>query len=119
MILPSASRRLPADRSGPCRRMRCPTASYTTLGDTIPEIDLVRLFAVFQLGFLIVSILLHERFQGTLDSLARFIGHKAGSQTPQAQHLPLEVDDVSDKDPFQTVRRLNAFIDIDKQLVVG
>src|SRR5262249_25820235 len=35
MILPSASRRLPADRSGPCRRMRCPTASYTTLGDTI------------------------------------------------------------------------------------
>src|SRR5262249_37052038 len=31
----AASRRLPADRSGPCRRMRCPTASYTTLGDTI------------------------------------------------------------------------------------
>ena len=32
---PSASRQSPADRSGLCRRTRCPAASYTTRGDTI------------------------------------------------------------------------------------
>jgi Ca2+-binding EF-hand superfamily protein len=35
MIQPSAFRRSPADLPGSCRRTRCPTASYTTLGDTI------------------------------------------------------------------------------------
>src|SRR6476619_7071490 len=36
MIQPSAFRRSPADLPGSCRRTRCPTASYTTPGDTIP-----------------------------------------------------------------------------------
>src|SRR6516164_5485313 len=35
MIQPSAFRLSPADLPGPCRRTRCPAASYTTLGDTI------------------------------------------------------------------------------------
>jgi hypothetical protein len=34
---PTVALRLsPADRPGSCRRTRCPTASYTTPGDTIP-----------------------------------------------------------------------------------
>jgi acyl dehydratase len=36
MIRQSAFRLSPADRPGSCRRTRCPTASYTTPGDTIP-----------------------------------------------------------------------------------
>jgi hypothetical protein len=35
MIQPSAFRLSPADLPGPCRRTRCPAASYTTQGDTI------------------------------------------------------------------------------------
>jgi glycosyltransferase involved in cell wall biosynthesis len=35
MIPPSASRQSPADLSGPCRRTRCPIASYTTRRGTI------------------------------------------------------------------------------------
>src|SRR6185312_10645240 len=35
MIQPSAFRLSPADQSGSRRRTRCPTASYTTLRDTI------------------------------------------------------------------------------------
>src|SRR5665213_2899313 len=35
MIQPSAFRQSPADLPGSCRRTRCPTASYTTPGDTI------------------------------------------------------------------------------------
>ena len=37
MIQLSAFRRLPADLPGSCRRTRCPTASYTTPGDTITQ----------------------------------------------------------------------------------
>jgi hypothetical protein len=37
MIQPSAFRLSPADLPGSGRRTRCPTASYTTLRDTIPE----------------------------------------------------------------------------------
>ena len=35
MIQPSAFRQSPADLPGPCRRTRCPAASYTTPRDTI------------------------------------------------------------------------------------
>ncbi|MGY2812045.1 hypothetical protein ACVIHF_008775 [Bradyrhizobium sp. USDA 4506] len=45
MIQPSASRLSPADQSGSCRRTRCPTASYTTLRDTIDAVRERRLFA--------------------------------------------------------------------------
>jgi hypothetical protein len=41
MIQQSAFRLSPTDLPGSCRRTRCPTASYTTPGDTIPSRPLV------------------------------------------------------------------------------